>query len=186
MSAAPVEAAEPYNICELPYSEEAEAPLLLALIRDVAIAAAPLGFALWIDTWAQASSLSAAPVIGAIGAFLGMFLALLPVHEWGHYAGAKLTGAIAPRNPISKVFPMFHFDIERNTDAQFIATGLGGNISIRRAGPAIASTSYTRVAPAAARSSPARSAWIARCGPQLPRICICCRRTAPIGTWIYT
>ncbi|MFT7651923.1 MAG: hypothetical protein ACI9UU_001030 [Candidatus Azotimanducaceae bacterium] len=79
------------------------------------------------NAWAQSSGL-----IIAYASVLAMAIAAATViasivHEWGHFSGAKLSGAIAPveRKPIRFYF-MFNFDMEQNTDKQFLAMSLGG------------------------------------------------------------
>ncbi|MGI9289559.1 MAG: hypothetical protein ACR2P1_29610 [Pseudomonadales bacterium] len=121
-------ATEPYNICTVPERESAEPPLLLVLIRDLALASVYIAIALSVDAWARGSALGFAAGMSAIVAFPLGFLANGLLHEWGHYVGAKLTGSTAPRNSITRIFPMFHFDINQNSHRQFLALSLGGNI----------------------------------------------------------
>jgi hypothetical protein len=71
-----------------------------------------LGFALAIS------------VLDAI--FVGYILGAL-FHEWGHYTGAKLSGASAPRvKPKGTSLFRFNFDMAANTQRQFHWMSFGG------------------------------------------------------------
>ena len=72
-------------------------PTLFSLVsRDIAIAAAAISVWAAADTWYLVTGIWFAQVISIINAiFVGYVLGAL-FHEWGHYAGAKLSGATAP------------------------------------------------------------------------------------------
>lgn len=81
------------------------------------------------DYWATGSGLWLAETIALFNAvFAGTMIAFL-LHEWGHFAGARLSGSFAPvmKEPVS--FFMFAFKEHRNTQGQFIAMSLGGPVA---------------------------------------------------------
>jgi hypothetical protein len=118
---------EPFNICALDDDRTDEAPLFALLLRDIALAATLLGVALAADSWASSSDFVLAAGIAGVVGFAAAFGMYAPLHEWGHYLGAKLTGGRAPRNGLTRIFPMFHFDMDRSTCAQAAAVGIGGS-----------------------------------------------------------
>ena len=63
-------------------------------------------------------AVTAAIVIGSI------------IHEWGHFAAARLCGAISPvpSTPYQLYF-MFDFDMEKNSTEQFLIMSWGGQIA---------------------------------------------------------
>lgn len=88
-------------------------------------------FTLWgaADYWAQGSGLFLAELVAVINAiFAGTIIAYL-LHEWGHFAGARIAGAFSPvlREPTS--FFMFNFKYDRNTSGQFISMSMGGPVA---------------------------------------------------------
>lgn len=111
--------------------EDAKEPALAGMaLRDAVLVLAAL--ALWggADAWATASGLGLA-TLAAVGngGVAGWVIASL-LHEWGHYAGAKLSGAAAPRIQAKGLsFFRYRFDLENNSLEQFTAMSLGGNIA---------------------------------------------------------
>ncbi len=103
-------------------------------LRTVAIRHGALvlaAFTLWgaADAWANASGWILAETISLLNAvFAGTAIAYL-FHEWGHFAGARVSGAVSPvaKEPVS--FFMFTFKNELNTQGQFIAMSCGGPIA---------------------------------------------------------
>ncbi len=80
-------------------------------------------------TWAAVSGLVLAAGTSIAAAFLaGMVLSPL-FHEWGHFAGARLSGAVSPvlEKPY-KLFFMFRFDMQGNSTRQVLWMSWGGNI----------------------------------------------------------
>ena len=74
-----------------------EPSLFSLLARDTAIALAVLSIWAAADTWYLVSGLGFALAISVLDAiFVGYILGAL-FHEWGHYTGAKLSGASAPQ-----------------------------------------------------------------------------------------
>ena len=74
-----------------------EPSLFSLLARDAAIALASLSLWAAADTWYLVSGLGFALAVSVLDAiFVGYILGAL-FHEWGHYTGAKFSGASAPR-----------------------------------------------------------------------------------------
>ena len=121
---------EIYNVCIPPEGEILEPPLALAVLRDVAVGVVALALGLGLAAWA--ANLGSALVSGivAVVCFIAAYVAALPLHEWGHYLGARLTGARAPRTPLRTAWPLFNFDIAKNSDRQFLAMSIGGNVAL--------------------------------------------------------
>ena len=104
-----------------------EPPLFSLLARDTAIALAVLSIWAAADTWYLVSGLGFALAISVLDAiFVGYILGAL-FHEWGHYTGAKLSGASAPRvKPEGTSLFRFNFDMATNTQRQFHWMSFGG------------------------------------------------------------
>ena len=111
-------------------AETSEPALGGMLIRDGAAVVGLL--ALWggAEAWAANTPLVLA-LFTAVGASLvagwsigGLF------HEWGHYAGARLARAAAPRIKVQGLsFFRYTFNLEKNSLRQFTAMGIGGNVA---------------------------------------------------------
>ena len=104
-----------------------EPTLFSLLARDTAIALAALSLWAAADTWYLVSGLGFALAISVLDAiFVGYILGAL-FHEWGHYTGAKLSGASAPRVKAkgTSLF-RFNFDMAANTQRQFHWMSFGG------------------------------------------------------------
>ena len=104
-----------------------EPTLISLLARDTAIALAALSLWAAADTWYLVSGLGFALAISVLDAiFVGYILGAL-FHEWGHYTGAKLSGASAPRvKPKGTSLFRFNFDMAANTQRQFHWMSFGG------------------------------------------------------------
>ena len=104
-----------------------EPSLFSLLARDTAIALAVLSLWAAADTWYLVSGLGFALAISVLDAiFVGYILGAL-FHEWGHYTGAKLSGASAPRvKPKGTSLFRFNFDMAANTQRQFHWMSFGG------------------------------------------------------------
>ena len=104
-----------------------EPTLFSLLARDTAIALAALSLWAAADTWYLISGLGFALAISVLDAiFVGYILGAL-FHEWGHYTGAKLSGASAPRvKPKGTSLFRFNFDMAANTQRQFHWMSFGG------------------------------------------------------------
>ena len=82
-------------------------------LRDGAIALAALS--LWAagDAWYAGTHLTAAALLSVLtGLAAGYGLGLL-AHEWGHFAGARWGGGIAPTTKFTQLFPIFLLDMQR-------------------------------------------------------------------------
>jgi len=97
------------------------------LSRDIGIALIALSVWAAADTWYLFSGLWFAQLLSIGDAiFVGYILGAL-FHEWGHYAGAKLSGAVAPRvMPRSFSLFRFNFDMSINDQRQFHWMSFGG------------------------------------------------------------
>lgn len=81
-----------------------------------------------MDAWLIATDgLVVAQLLGAIAAFLTASYLAGAFHEWGHFMGARLSGAYSPVVPEAKGGLMFGFDNSRNTPRQFLAMSFGGS-----------------------------------------------------------
>lgn len=102
-------------------------PLAKLARRDGAIALAALSLWAAADLWQASSGLALAWWLAVLdGAAVGFGLGLL-AHEWGHFAGARWGGGIAPTADYVPLFPIFHFDNERSDPGAFRAMGVAGN-----------------------------------------------------------
>ena len=104
-----------------------EPSLSSLLARDTAIALAALSLWAAADTWYLVSGLGFALAVSVLDAiFVGYILGAL-FHEWGHYTGAKFSGASAPRvKPKGTSLFRFNFDMATNTQRQFHWMSFGG------------------------------------------------------------
>lgn len=85
-------------------------------------------FTLWGagDVWASESGWLLAELIALGNAvFAGVIIAYL-VHEWGHFAGARMSGAVSPVLKDPQSFFMFNFRYDLNTRGQFMMMSMGG------------------------------------------------------------
>ena len=106
---------------------KAEPSLFSLLARDATIALAAISLWAAADTWYLVSGLGFALAVSVLDAiFVGYILGAL-FHEWGHYTGAKFSGASAPRvNPKGTSLFRFNFDMATNTQRQFHWMSFGG------------------------------------------------------------
>ncbi len=77
--------------------------------------------------WAATSGLVIAHIVALGNALFAGIIASAIAHEWGHFAGARLAGAISPvmKKP-ARLYFMFEFDMQANTTDQFVWLSLGG------------------------------------------------------------
>lgn len=81
------------------------------------------------DSWYLATELMLANLLSIIMALVaGAWLASI-VHEWGHFAGARLSKSYAPIVPDVRGIFMFGFNHAKNTRNQFMAMSLGGSVA---------------------------------------------------------
>jgi hypothetical protein len=100
----------------------------LLLARDLVIAS------ILLSLWAGADAAYAvmgSRFVGAISV-LDAFVAALAVgyivHEWGHFAGARLSGGTAPANDW-KNLQLFRFDFAKSEPQHFQWMTVGGNLT---------------------------------------------------------
>jgi len=98
-------------------------------LRHSAIVLAAL--TLWgaSDSWALSSGWLLAETVSILNAvFAGTIIAYI-AHEWGHFTGARFSGAISPvlKEPMS--FFMFNFKDKLNTQGQFLSMSVGGPLA---------------------------------------------------------
>jgi len=106
-----------------------EATLSLVILRDVAVVAALLSLFAAAEAWATTSGLALAVLLSSVdGLLVGAAIAAL-FHEWGHFAGARLSGGHAPLKPIGGFFPIFDFDYRNNDARSFDWMSIGGNLA---------------------------------------------------------
>ncbi len=80
------------------------------------------------DAWYTTTGLSIANVISVLNALVaGTYLAAL-VHEWGHFTGARISGAYSPVVREVKNQFMFGFSFDKNNKSQFLSMSIGGPI----------------------------------------------------------
>ncbi len=79
------------------------------------------------DAWAAASGWALAQGAAIANAVIAGTVLTGILHEWGHFAGARLSGASSPvrKEPV-KYFFMFDFQFEENDERQFLWMSLGG------------------------------------------------------------
>jgi putative flippase GtrA len=78
------------------------------------------------DAWALSSGWLLAETVAILNAiFAGTVIAYI-AHEWGHFTGARISGAVSPvaKEPVS--FFMFNFKDELNSRGQFLSMSVGG------------------------------------------------------------
>lgn len=91
--------------------------------------AAMVALTLWgaADAWAASSGWLLAQAVAIANAFIAATALAGIVHEWGHLAGARLSGATSPMNekPI-RYFFVFDFSFDANDARQFLWMSWGG------------------------------------------------------------
>jgi len=97
--------------------------------RDGAIALAALALFAATDAWYSATGLGAAALLSVLVGIAMSYGLGLVAHEWGHFAGARLGGGIAPTTKFTQLFPIFLLDMQRSPDRAFKAMGVGGNVA---------------------------------------------------------
>jgi len=104
------------------------APVSKLAQRDGAIALAALSLWAAADAWHTTTQLGFASLLTMVnGIAAGIVLTRLG-HEWGHFAGARWGGGVAPTQPVTTLFPIFTLDMGRSSHAAFRAMSVGGNI----------------------------------------------------------
>ncbi len=98
----------------------------VARIHGVAALAA---ITLWgaADNWAVGSDWFLARAVAIVNAVVAATVLAAIVHEWGHFAGARLSGAVTEvfEKPARYYF-IFNFPFDRNDRRQFLRMSWGG------------------------------------------------------------
>jgi hypothetical protein len=88
-------------------------------------------FTIWgaADAWAISSGWFLAEVIALLNAVFAATIIAYTAHEWGHFSGARISGAISPvvKEPVG--FFMFTFKDKLNSQGQFLSMSAGGQIA---------------------------------------------------------
>jgi len=104
-------------------------PVLRLARRDGGIALAGLSLFAAADAWHATTGLAFASLLTlANGIVVGVGLGTM-AHEWGHFAGARLAGGIAPTRPYRSLFPIFDLDMDRSDPGAFRAMSVAGNLA---------------------------------------------------------
>ena len=113
---------------DTPLPEDATPVSRLAL-RDGAVVLAALSLWAGADAWHTVTSLAFAQLLAVLDGFLAGAALVGLAHEWGHFAGARLSGGVAPTRGIDSLFPIFDFDLVNSDPRSFRAMSIGGNIA---------------------------------------------------------
>jgi hypothetical protein len=105
------------------------APVAKLAQRDGAIALGALSLFAAADAWLAVTGSSFAGLLAvADGIVVGVVLGTL-AHEWGHFAGARWSGGVAPTRSLKSRLPIFDFDLARSESGSFLAMSVGGNVA---------------------------------------------------------
>lgn len=114
--------------------QKAEVAGARAADRQFAIVLAHLfaavgAFAIWAaaDAWQAVTGLGAAGVLSVLAALPAGFVFATVVHEWGHFAGARIAGARCSVPARIGIYA-FDYDFTANTLKQFLSMSWGGQI----------------------------------------------------------
>ncbi len=79
------------------------------------------------ETWAQTTGWTIAHVASVANALIAGFVIPSTIHEWGHFAGARLSRSVSPvlEEP-KRHFFMFDFPMDQNDVRQFMWMSWGG------------------------------------------------------------
>jgi len=105
-------------------------PVSRLALRDGGIALAALSLWAASDAWHTATGLGAAALLSVLDGLAAGYVINLLAHEWGHFAGARWFGGIAPTTPrITRLCPIFRLDLQRSPVRAFQAMSVGGNLA---------------------------------------------------------
>jgi len=103
--------------------------LLTVALRDLALVSAALAIWAGADAWFLLTRAGIGAFVSTLaGLFAGAFVGA-QLHEWGHFAGARLGGGTAPIAPAGKLVPLFNFDFARSDEKAFRWMSVGGNLA---------------------------------------------------------
>ncbi len=78
-------------------------------------------------TWAQVTDWGLAHVVSVANALVAAYVLHSTIHEWGHFLGARLSGAVSPVFEAPKRhFFLFDFPLDQNDTRQFLWMSWGG------------------------------------------------------------
>ncbi len=109
--------------------QEDQASLSLVVLRDVAIVSGLLSLFAAAEAWATVSGLAFAALLSVVNGFLVGAGTNALLHEWGHFAGARLGGGHAPLRPVAGFLPIFDFDYVGNDQHAFDWMSIGGHLA---------------------------------------------------------
>jgi hypothetical protein len=104
-------------------------PVRRLAMRDGAIALAALSTWAAADAWYTVTGLGAAALLSVLDGFAVGYVINLLAHEWGHFAGARWSGGIAPTTKITRLFPIFVLDMQKSPVRAFQAMSVAGNVA---------------------------------------------------------
>lgn len=107
-------------------SPELQAAFTQAKWHILAFLGAVILFAV-AESWLFISGLFVAGVFATLAAILSGFALAQLLHEWGHYAGARMAGADAPLKSEPALLA-YDFDFKKNDNRQFLWMSYGGTI----------------------------------------------------------
>ncbi len=87
------------------------------------------GLTLWgaAETWAQVTGSTLAQIVAVGNAFVAAYVISSTIHEWGHFTGARMSGAVSPvLEAPRRHFFMFDFAMDQNDLRQFTWMSWGG------------------------------------------------------------
>lgn len=115
------------DAAEKPAEDQSSLPLVA--LRDVAIVAGLLSLFAGAQAWATTSGLVMAELLSTLDGFLvGAAVGAL-AHEWGHFAGVRQAGGIAPLRSVGDFLPLYDYDYARNDARSFLWMSVGGNVA---------------------------------------------------------
>ena len=105
------------------------ASLPLVVLRDVVLLLVALSLWAAAESWLLLSGTGFAWLLSVADGLLAGALMVGLFHEWGHFAGARLSGGTAPLSSEKLPLPLFNFDFARSEPRHFQAMGIGGNLA---------------------------------------------------------
>ena len=97
--------------------------------QSIAVVAGALSLFAAADAWQVVTGFGFASALAAVdGLLVGAGLAAL-AHEWGHFAGARLGGGVAPLTSGKRFLPLYDFDFARSDARAFDWMSVGGNLA---------------------------------------------------------
>ena len=104
------------------------APMALVAARDIGFAVALLSLFGGADAWRIATGTFFASTVSTLAGLVTGFGVGFLAHEWGHFVGARISGATSPLRPASSLGFIFDFDLQGSSRHQFDTMSIGGNV----------------------------------------------------------